>query len=277
MAGKTIASGLHSTAYTISAGSYTVTNYGTVSVTNPIAIDFTGEGGVLIDAGGVTGASTAVAFAAGKANRVILDPGAGFGGLVDGGNTIGAAAYSTLELASGTTAGTLTGLGTQFIDFAQVTIDSGASWYLAPGNTLAPGITLTSSGALINQGSLGGNGVTLGPGGSLVNLIAGAIDVLGNAVSGAGGANDVINHGGITSNDGYGVGLPGGGSVTNYQGAMIAGVSGIPVSGAPGSTTTTAMVTNAGSITSNSQGVGVFLDNASGGITNLTGGMIAGY
>ena len=81
--------------------------------------------------GAISGGTDAVTFAAGHTNRLVIDPGATFTGTVDGGNTIGAASISTLELASGASAGTLSGLGTQYIDFAQVTIDAGAAWMLS--------------------------------------------------------------------------------------------------------------------------------------------------
>ena len=102
-------------------------------------------------------------FAAGFADRVVIDPGAVFSGLVNGGNTIGATAASTLELASATTQGLMSGLGTQFIDFAHVTIDAGAVWTLTGQNTLAAGTTLTNAGDLT---ILGG---TLADAGTLIN------------------------------------------------------------------------------------------------------------
>jgi Hint domain len=63
-------------------------------------------------------------------NRLVDHPGAVFVGNVDGGNTLGSTSVSTLELASGTSAGTLVGLGTQFVNFGQVTLDAGAEWTL---------------------------------------------------------------------------------------------------------------------------------------------------
>ncbi len=52
-----------------------------------------------------------------------------------------------MELA-GTSAGTLSGVGTQFVHFAQTNIDAAASWTFTGGNTLAAGTTLTNAGTL---------------------------------------------------------------------------------------------------------------------------------
>jgi len=65
----------------------------------------------VVNAGRITSAFDAVDSEAGFANRMIVDPGAKFIGTVDAGNTIGASAVSTLELAGGASglAGTITG------------------------------------------------------------------------------------------------------------------------------------------------------------------------
>jgi len=118
--------------------------------------------GTVTNAGTISGATAAVALSSGFTNRVIVDPGAAFSGLVNGGNTIGATASSTLELASGATTGQLSGLGSQFIDFAQIAVDAGASWTLTGANTLIAGTTLTDSGALtLFDGSLTGAGALI--------------------------------------------------------------------------------------------------------------------
>ncbi len=97
-------------------------------------------------------------FGAGYTGRLVIDPGAVFVGTVDGGNTIGAATVSTLELGSG--AGTLSGIGTQFINFGSIAFDQGADWFIegdaaglggsisgfAAGDTIEiDGITVTGS------------------------------------------------------------------------------------------------------------------------------------
>jgi T5SS/PEP-CTERM-associated repeat protein len=122
----------------------------------------------------------------GFADRIVDAPGAVFSGIVSGGNALGSTIASTLELASAATAGTLTGLGTQFIDFAQVTLDAGASWLLTGTNTLAAGATLTGSGTLalsvplLNTGTIDASGGTLDVAGGLAGT--GALDIANAAV-----------------------------------------------------------------------------------------------
>ena len=96
-------------------------------------------------------------MAAGYTNLLIVDPGATFNSHVDGGNTIGAAQTSTLELASGASVGLLSGLGVQFIDFALIKVDANASWTLDNSSTVGSGVTLSAlSGASVTDvGALG--------------------------------------------------------------------------------------------------------------------------
>ncbi|MEA2737098.1 MAG: hypothetical protein QOH05_405, partial [Acetobacteraceae bacterium] len=161
----------------------TVVNAGTIDG-NPsggFGIALLAGGSITNQAGGtISGGAGAVTLAAGQTNRVVIDPGAVFIGAVDGGNTIGATAVSTLELASAAGAGTLTGLGSQFIDFTKITIDSGASWVLTGGNTIGAGVNLLDGGALTVAGSLVNDGAatlssSLVVTGTLRNL--GSIDV----------------------------------------------------------------------------------------------------
>jgi hypothetical protein len=101
---------------------------GTISGTRGIRAE---DGAATVaNAGTIIGSADAVAFDAGYTNLLAVDPGAAFSGTVDGGNTLGSNVVSTLELASASSAGTLNGLGTRYIDFAQVTIVSGAAWTL---------------------------------------------------------------------------------------------------------------------------------------------------
>ena len=144
--------------------------------------------------GGSVGKAAAIDFADGTNhtnNLLVIDPGAVFIGRVDGSNTLGSGFVSTLELASGSTAGTLSGLGTQFIDFAQINEDTAASWTLTGTNTVTAGVTLTvtnatltATGTLENDGGivLAAGTVTAASliGGGLIKIGAGStLDVQG--------------------------------------------------------------------------------------------------
>ena len=116
-------------------------------------------GGTLTNAGTVVGnTGTAVAFGGTGSNLLLLDPGYGLSGLAIGGTS----ASNTLELASAASAGSLSGLGTEFVDFVQTTVDADASWVFNGANTIGVGTTLTElsgatvtvSGTLVNNGSI---------------------------------------------------------------------------------------------------------------------------
>ena len=110
-------------AYGILATSSNVTidNAGTIGATGSSGIGITVlTSGTVTNAGTISGSGgTALAFGQ-YAGRVVLDPGAAFGGIVQGGSS----ATGTLELAVGDGAvGTLGGLGTSFTNFASVVVD----------------------------------------------------------------------------------------------------------------------------------------------------------
>jgi hypothetical protein len=248
---------------------------GSGSVTNQAGGVITGFDGILIvgsatvvNAGSI-GGTTAVAFGAGVTNRLVIDPGAVFSGTVNGGNTIGAAFISTMELASGASAGTLSGLGTQFINFAASTIDAGANWTLSGANALAAGATLTNAGTLtdigtlLNSGTITGNKLNLN-GGLLNNQASGVLTATYVYGVAAGGTDTVINQGIITNSTGSAIYLAASGSVTNAAGGVIHGYGlAVKLSG------TAAAVTNLGQIVgaSESPSYGVYLRNG-GLITN---------
>jgi hypothetical protein len=79
----------------------------------------------------------------GYADRVIDQPGGAFSGLVNGGNTLGSSIYSTLELASGTSTGTIVNIGT-FVDFGRIALDAGATWSV--GGAFVAGETIGFGG-----------------------------------------------------------------------------------------------------------------------------------
>ena len=243
----------------------------------------------------------AVYFRGGYTQRLIVLPGASFGGSVDGGNA-GTADVSTLELAMGTSTGTLAGLGSHYINFSQITVDAGADWALTGSNTLATGVVLTDSGTLtiasgatltassgsalsgpvsgaatvVNDGRITGadavfaSGVSLHGGGVVSNQSDGFIGSGGYGVY-LYGAGTVVNAGSIGGGAMDGVRLYGGGFITNLSGGTISGQEGIDFFGVGN-------VVNAGAIvgaTSGGGDTGVFLSGG-GTLSNQSGGSIFG-
>jgi hypothetical protein len=132
------------------------------------------ELGTVVNAGTIGGAPFAVSFGSGYADRLVVAAGAVFMGAVDGGNTIGAAHVSTLELAPG-----LGTLATPFTHFGAIVFDAGAQWLLAGsaaelagGEAIAgftPGDTIELAGTVESYATLAGGVLTLS-GGSTLDL-----------------------------------------------------------------------------------------------------------
>jgi hypothetical protein len=100
----------------------------------PYGVFIVGGGGTVTNAGTINGGSgNAVLLSTGFQNRVIDDPGAVFVGTVNGGT----AADATLELASGSSQGTLSGFGTQFTNFGALTFDPNASWLFETNSAIS--------------------------------------------------------------------------------------------------------------------------------------------
>src|ERR1019366_4456633 len=95
-------------------GGGTVSNAGSISGTGNAGGYISGGAGTVTNAGTIGGGTDAVQFSGAFADRVILDPGAVFNGLVKGGS-----GGNTLELAAGTAGatGTLSGVGTRLTRF----------------------------------------------------------------------------------------------------------------------------------------------------------------
>ena len=213
-----------------------------------------GPSGTVANAGTIAGQVYAVKFTAGYDNRLIFDPGAVFVGTVDGGNPNGPA-VSVLELASGASNGTISGIGTQFIGFDAIAIDPGSQWVLAGANSGIANITFGTAATLENIGSVGGYVAIRGQGGTAAIVNAGSV------------AGD------LSGSEGWGIVLDAGGSVVNLSGGTIGGFTAIETQNAP------ATVVNAGSIVGNDgaflPGAGVFLVGG-GSVTNRSGGSIVG-
>jgi len=145
----------------------TITNVASASITGKVfGVDLS-EGGTLTNAGTIVGnTGTAVVFGGTASNLLVLDPGYRLSGIAIGGT----GAVNTLDLASAASIGTLSGLGTEFVDFAQITIASGATWQLAGADTLAAGATITNSGTLIpTNATLAGGGILINNGSVVLN------------------------------------------------------------------------------------------------------------
>ena len=103
--------------------------------------------GTIINAGTIestNGASGTAAITGAFRGTVIDDPGAVFIGQVQGATE--SSGISLLELGSGSSEGTLSGFGTQFVDFHTLEIAPGATWDIAGTTTIA--------GTLINDGTI---------------------------------------------------------------------------------------------------------------------------
>ena len=131
----------------------TVTNLAGGTITGNRGAVLAGGVATLRNAGTISGSTNAVLFGSGFAHTLIADVGAVFTGAVNGGNVVGSPiADSTMVLASAASTGTIGGLGTQFINFEQTKVDSGAKWALTGTNTLADQTTLTNDGTITVAG-----------------------------------------------------------------------------------------------------------------------------
>ena len=114
-----------------------VKNAGTISGGGLFGVYLAGTEATLANSGAITG-SYAAFLDADTANRLIVEVGAVFGGVVKANAT----AANTIELASSASAGTLSGLGSEYVGFQTVTIDSGASWDVAGSLSAFGGVTV---------------------------------------------------------------------------------------------------------------------------------------
>jgi fibronectin-binding autotransporter adhesin len=247
-------------------------------------------GNTLVNAGTITGTGGTAVSLAGSGNRVIIGPGAVFTGSVNGGT-----GNDTLELAprSFFGNGTLSGLGTKYVGFSNVTVDAGARWVLAGANTVAAGVTLSNAFSLTNSGTLTVGGIvtdagkfqntgsiagtlTVTTGGYLLNVAPGTITGVTNGVT-LTGASKVRNTGLITAGaSGTAIALGQGESVLNAGypfGVIEAGQYGVYAAfGAPGTVFNTGLI----AATANTASSGGAIKMLSGG-TVQNFGTVNGY
>jgi hypothetical protein len=143
-AGSILATGADSTGIVLQAG-------GVISNVSGGSIAGTGYGikasagaATVETAGYIGGTQDAIEFANYASSLLVIDPGAVFAGTVYGGNS----STSVLELAGGG-AGVIAGLGSQYVDFTQITVDAGSNWSLNGGNTIGSGVVLSGSAPLM--------------------------------------------------------------------------------------------------------------------------------
>jgi hypothetical protein len=180
--------------------------------------------GTVIDSGTIIGTGgTAVSFGNGT-NLMLLQP----GNLRIQGGVLGGAGTSTLEFASGASTGTLTGVEAAFSGFSQGTVDAGAQWVLAGGNTFA-GTPLTDAGTLSNIGSLV-VGPQLGVTGTFLNT---------GSVVGGGSVAISVASGGVLGNSGAGAIT---GATGNYASEANGGAGGTGVYMSGGAATNAAAI-----------------------------------
>jgi hypothetical protein len=133
----------------------TVTNSGSIGGTGKVGIYIGGASGTVTNTGTISGGTYAVEFhgsgtPGGFADRLIIDPGAAFVGMVEGGG-----ADSTIELASGTAGatGTLSAFGASFTNFGSIVIDGRAKWALDGASPSGQQVTLAGTGDLLALGT----------------------------------------------------------------------------------------------------------------------------
>lgn len=233
------------------------------------------QGGTVDNAGTIIAAAghSAAILQPGFANLLVVRPGAAFAGVVDGGNTVGAAYTSVLELATGAASGTLAGLGSQYRDFARIAVDAGAVWTLASA-ALGSGYAIRDLGSLTNAGSLG-SGVTIGAGAAFTNAAGARVVSVQYAVYST-GIGEVLNLGSITGQTG--VFLVAGGVVSNAASGTISGSGNYAVNDEGAAAT----VINAGSIGGTSGGLylpggGLLIEQAGAALSGATTGVKVGH
>ncbi len=215
-------------------------NQGTIWGTGTAGLGVELTGGTLDNAGTIIGNSgTAVVLDGSGTNRLIVEPGARFlNSAGSAGIVRGTKGTSVLELATGSMAGTLSGLATQFVNFATVLVDAGATWTLSG--------SVAASASLINNGHIDAD-ITLAAGAYASNAATGTIVGSGTAAIRGGSGARVVNAGVIDPAT-YGVYLPNGGSVTNVAGGVIEGTqTGVKIAGSAGT------VSNQGTIAGDSE------------------------
>ncbi len=149
----------------------TVNNAGTISGVYGVAV---GPGdtanNTVINSGTIIGTNRYAVFFGNGNNLLVISPQAVFTG-----NVYGGTGSNRIELAAGTATGTLD-LGTKFIGFNQLTVDSGAVWQVDEASAKA--LTLTNEGTILvpKDGLLALASDSAGTGGTIELASGGTVD-----------------------------------------------------------------------------------------------------
>jgi len=183
-------------------GAGAITNTGTIigggRVLAPDSPSFSGAGiilasGTLVNSGTIAGGSYSGTYAdavgLGAQSTLVIYPSAIFkGGVVADGNT------DSLVLAPASGIGTISGLGTQFTGFTNITEEKSANWVLSGPNTLGTTTSLAEQGRGFVSGTLVDSGaVSVAAGALLETIKTGVVELSDLTLSG--GTVSASSHG----------------------------------------------------------------------------------
>jgi hypothetical protein len=151
------------------SGSVTNGSSGVISGSK-LGVVIRGASATVENAGSISGGAGSVTLGATGSNHLIVDAGAVFTGKV---TTRAATTDNTIELTATNGAGSLSGLGSQYVGFHSVTIDSGATWAVAGTvagfrNVTIGGMSAGDTLDLTNLAYTAGETATLASGNQLV-------------------------------------------------------------------------------------------------------------
>jgi hypothetical protein len=120
-------------------GTVTIVNDGVITGNSADGIKLKGTSGTVENAGTIIGGGgVSVYLGESVTNRLIIDAGAKFTGIVEAVAT----AANTIELTTGASVGTISGLGTQYTGFQTVAIDTNAAWNVGGTTTAFENVTI---------------------------------------------------------------------------------------------------------------------------------------
>src|ERR1700687_5113264 len=115
--------------------------------------------------------------------------------VIEGGSVLNGTAHGgggTLELGAAGGQGRPSGFGSQYTDFGQISVQSGAGWTVAGNTTIGVGTTLSNSGSLTNSGTLVDAGLIVNAGSITTGWAAGVALTVSNKGSPTNQSNGII-------------------------------------------------------------------------------------